>query len=107
MLGKFSRRYFCEACGLLPRLEWRRRLRDRRRARLDQGTTRLSQPASPNGFVWGPATSAQQIEGAVHRRVPSSAYSSITNQIIALLEETTQLATTSLIPGGPYGAKAP
>ena len=52
-------------------------------------------------FCLGTATSAYQIEGAVHRRVPSSAYSSVTKQIIALFEETTQLAITISHLGSP------
>jgi len=80
MLGKFSRRHFCEAC------EFFRGWNGGGACAGGRGWTRARQPAAasfPNGFVLGAATSAYQIEGAVHRRVPSSAYSSVTNQIIA------------------------
>jgi hypothetical protein len=51
MLGKFRVVIFLRSLRVFPRLEWRRRLRDWRRARLDQGTTRLPQLASRTAFI--------------------------------------------------------
>jgi beta-glucosidase len=66
MSGSFSRRYFTKLAGLAGfGMMSPAAAQDNSTAPLAQAPAHL--PASfPNGFIWGTATSAYQIEGAVH-----------------------------------------
>ena len=82
MLGEFSRRHFAKLAGFSA-VGMAAGPAKSESVKAEPAHEAQAAASFPSGFVWGTATSAYQIEGAVHRRVPSSAYSSVTNQIIA------------------------
>ncbi len=65
MLEKFSRRTFAKLAGLAS-LGMGATAAEVEEAHAEAASARLAPGSFPNGFVWGTATSAYQVEGAVN-----------------------------------------